>query len=193
LLILALEQENDILNGTCVVLIVTQSGNTGPQTTFDVVLETRPFQRTVDFDAASSQQEVSVNDLYRIPGQGSRKIGPKVAGPIVADSSSQENPWKRFSGREFYMQKRLVVFQPYVELRLSPLDQAAFKKESFNLAVGNNELEVADCSLEIAGFRIRIAFRTEVRSYSGAQILGFADVDDLPVPVPENVDTRSLG
>jgi hypothetical protein len=91
------------------------------------------------------------------------------------------------------MQKRLVVFQPYVELRLSPLDQAAFKKEGFNLAVGNNELEVTDRSLEIAGFWIRIAFRTEVRPYSGAQVLRFADVDDFPVAVPENVDTRSLG
>ena len=81
----------------------------------------------------------------------------------------------------------LVVFEKDIEDRLVLLDEIRFKRESFDLVIGDDEVDVGYASDEIAGPELLRAVGMKVLADTIAKILRFADIDYLGLPVPEEI------
>ena len=86
------------------------------------------------------------------------------------------------------VRKRLVVAKANVEGRPVPLDQVLLEVQGFDLAPGDDHLDVADAPRQLGDRVPDVGRGLEVTTHPRPQRLGLAHVEDLAALVAEDVD-----
>src|SRR5579859_3518620 len=176
----AFKQELYVTHGLLIRLRRGQVLNAGPETAFDVVLQTRPQVVAGEIDLAGRDKKAAMDEIDNPVGQIAGEIGPVIDAAVFAQSARDVNPRKALTQRELDVGISLVVAQKDVEPGLLLLDQVIFQRQGF-FVVGDYDVFDVDC-LPQQRTRFSIGLRhalLEVRTDAGAQVLGLADVDDL--------------
>jgi hypothetical protein len=91
------------------------------------------------------------------------------------------------------MRVRLIVFKQDIETRLVFLDQIGLENESFDLVIDDDELEIRDGFDQSPGLGVLVSARLKILPHAIAEVLGLADIQDLPISILVQVDARSDG
>ena len=80
-------------------------------------------------------------------------------------------------------------------MRLVLLDQVGFERQGLGFAVGDDEFDLAHLAHHQGDARAvaMAAAALEIAAHPGAQQLGFADVEDAVLTVPQQVAARLRG
>jgi hypothetical protein len=72
------------------------------------------------------------------------------------------------------------------------LDEIHFEQQGFELAIGDNDVEIGNFGNHTAVFVGELA-DIEIRAHAIAQRFGFADVQHAPLEILPDIDTRQEG
>jgi hypothetical protein len=126
-----------------------------------------------------------VERLLDRPGSGE---GAKVAGAVPFHAAHDEHFGKVLLPRDLDVGVALVVLEPDVVSRLVSLDQVAFEDEGFELGGGDDKVDVGDAGYEAQGLGALSGRGVKVGADAGAEVHGFADVEDFAPGVLHKVD-----
>jgi len=118
-----------------------------------------------------------------------REERPIVARAILQNAAGHINAGISFIC-ELYVGKRFVVSQQHVETRLVLLDEVVFKRQCFLVVVYLDEIQVSGFGNQTACLSFRQTVVVKIAPYAAANILRFADVNDLSLPVFIKVNAR---
>ncbi len=90
--------------------------------------------------------------------------------------------------RDRDVRERLVVAEPDVERRPVALDEVLLQVERLDLAAGDDDLDVGDPLRQLPDLHAAVARALEVRTHARTQRLRLADVKNIAVGVPEEID-----
>src|SRR5438128_12610092 len=68
-------------------------------------------------------------------------------------------------------------------------DKVGLEHEGLNLIIDNNKLKICDYLNKLPRLWIVISARVEIRPHAVSQVLGLADINDLPSLVFMDIDT----
>ena len=85
-----------------------------------------------------------------------------------------------------------VVFEQDVVARAMLLDEIHFEQQGFELAIGDNDVEIGNFGHHAAVFVGKLA-DIEIGAHAVAQRFGFADVQNAPLEILPDIDAGQEG
>src|SRR4030095_9033910 len=175
---LALQQQIDVPHGLVILLDRAQAVHAGSQAALYVVLQTGPIRFAVDLHSAGTKLKVLVDQVERIPRQRDRQEWSVILRSVLQDCSSDHRTGRAFIC-DLDVRILLVVFEENVKDRFVLLDQILFKRQRFELGIGDDESDVGYAGNEIAGPELACAVGVKVLADAIAKVLSLADIDYL--------------
>ena len=145
----------------------------------DVMEQASAFVAAVDVTIAGQIRKGFAQVAQCFLHDPHRGIRPEVTRPVAHDSSCGFDFWKSVSPANADVGIALVVFELNVESRFVLLDQRFFQDQRLDFALGDEEIDVADCIAHAQGLAVAIGLRREITADAVAQSLCLADIDDL--------------
>ena len=140
-------------------------------------------------EIAGRHLEMAMNEVHQPMRQIARKIRTVVSRPIFLEAARDVHTRVRLGG-QLNVGIRFVVAQQDVVARLVLLDQVVFKRQRLFFVVDLNDLDVPGFADQRAGLDVSQAIVIEVAANAAAQVFGFTNVDDGPVGVLVEIDSR---
>ncbi len=187
---LAVEKHRRAIDGLHVGRPVDQR-DAGRGALVQVVVETDLFVARDALVAFPIRKE-PVQQVERAVGRARRGVRTEVAPTVVDDAASGDDP-RPFLVGDLEVGIRLAVFQHDVVPGLVALDQLVFEDQRLGRGVGADDVEIGDMPHQLAGLRVCVPRRLEVGANPIAQAHRLADVDDVAVRVPHQVDAGGGG
>ena len=125
-----------------------------------------------------------------LPGVAERAIEPDA---LAARLAGDLDSWELFARADLQVGEGLVVFQILVELGADVLDHPRLGEHGGDGVGGFDEVHVADEADPVADAAVVGGLLGEVRAGPRAEVLGLADVDDVPAFVLHQVDAGPGG
>src|SRR5262249_30333857 len=140
----AFQKESHVLDGFLVLVEACEAFDTRPETSVNVVLQTRSWTAPVDLNVAIADEEITFDQLQCLACKTSWKEGTEVSSAVFANPSCDDSTRACLVDGELYIRIRFIVAQEDVVLRLVLLDQIVFKRECFSFGVSDDKLHVLD-------------------------------------------------
>ena len=190
----AFEQQAHVAYGFLILSRRAQPFDTWSKTTLDVILQTGARRLAVDVNVAGAQLKSPIDQVDGFSRQAGRQKGAEVERAVFLNAARNHDLRKGLVNGQLQVRIRLVVFEFVVEARLVLLDEGCFEDQRFNFIVGDNEFNVGDLPHQLARLDIVAELRElaclEILPHPAAQILGLADVENLPGSVFVQVHSR---
>ena len=103
------------------------------------------------------------------------------------------DPRKILVGRDLQIRERLVVLEIAVESGLNVLDEPAFEEEGIDLALGLEEVDVANLAHEVGSAAILLGRLEEVAAGPRAEVFRLAHVDHAAGCILHEIHARGRG
>jgi len=158
----------------------------------DRVLDAGPLELAVDRDRARAQREELAREPERLAHRGGRIEGAVVARAVALDLAGHQEARELLVRGE--LEERVVLVVPEDDVVARPVapDQVGLEHQGLELVVGHDVLEVADLAHERVGLGVARARLLEVGPHAAPQRRRLADVQDLLLGVPVEVDPRPV-
>ncbi len=184
----AFEKELGVLDGVGVELGGGESFDAGAEAAVNVVLEAGAGVVAGKIDLATGDEKAAMDELDDAPGEVAGKVRAVVGGAVLAQAAGHKDFRIAVGEGELDVGIGLVVAEENVEAGMALLDEVVFKGQGFVLVGHEDVVEIDGLAHEGAGLGVGLGGFKEVRADAGAEILGFADVDDLSPGVFVEVD-----
>ena len=121
-----------------------------------------------------------MDEVDEAVGEIAREVGAEIGSAILAQAAGDEDFGVALVEGELDVGVGFVVAQQDVEARLALFDEIVFKRKGLAFVVDDDVVDIDSLTHERTGLAIinLIGFK-EIGADAGAQVLGFADVDDL--------------
>ena len=174
--------------------ISVDGSDTGRRTLLDVSEQARPAGRLMAAIlgiGTGANRKRAQEQIERLPDRIGVCVRPEVLDSLAALAAHHHGPWPFLVGRDGEVREALVVAEPDVEPRLMLLDERVFEHDRGDIVRGDDPLDGC-CG---GDHRLRLEWQIcgKVIRDSLAKRLGFADVQDLPVCVAEQIHPGGVG
>ena len=129
---------------------------------------------------------------HRLAREASGQERSSVEAAVALDVPRDEDPRKRFVGRQLQVRIILVVAQQDVVFRRPLLDQIVFERQRLDHRIGDDDLEPGDFVEQGIGFRVG-SMSAEVIAHPIPQRARLPDVNRVAIRVEVQVDPWLLG
>ena len=188
----AFEEEAGLADGLGVFGGGDEAFDAGAEAAADVVLQAGVGVFAVEVDFAGGDFELAVDEVGEAVGEVAGEVGTEVGGAVFAEAAGDEDAGDAFA-REFDVGVGFVVLEEDVEAGLVLLDEVVFEGEGLFFVFDDDVVEVGGFGDEGTGFGFREAVVGEVVADAGAEVLRFADVDDVAEGVFVEINARQEG
>jgi len=158
----------------------------------DLIEQARPRAALEEWVGTRAQQKRALQrgdgSVHR-PDRGER---PVVTARPAARTAVLEDLRRPVVGGDQNVGKRLVVAQQHVEARTQSLDQVGFKQQRLGLGGGRDEFQRCGRRHHALDARV-VAGGPTVGQNPFADVLGFADVEHVPIAIDHAVDAGRCG
>src|SRR5581483_10067632 len=173
------------------VILLRDVADTGRQAALDVVVEARDPRMAPRLRALTGTvREDAVQHVERLAHLLRVRVRPEVPDTGAVALPFEHHARVLVLHRDGDVWERLVVAEADVERRAVALDEVLLEMELLYLGARDDYLDVRHALRQLADLRTAVGRALEVRSDARAKRLRLAYVQDIPLPVPEEIHAR---
>jgi hypothetical protein len=164
-----------------------------PDAALDVVVEAGPVGAAVVLEVPAGPHRKDAADLaQRAPQDLDVGVRAEIPRAVVLDLAGDRDPRPLFLDAHPDVREALVVLERHVEAGLVLADERRLEQQRFDLAVGEDEVEVGGLDHQLAQPRV-LEVAGQVVADPVAEALGLADVEHGALRVLEQVNPWRRG
>ena len=158
---------------------------------FDLIEQAGARAALIDAIGTGSEQERPLQHIDGTTDGARRREGTEVCALAVSCAAMLHHRRCRVVARDQDIRKRLIVAHQHVEARTEALDKVGFEQKRFGFGADGDEFHRCGRQ-DHARDAICVTGQPDVIRYSGFELAGLADVDDVTVRIEHAINARRL-
>src|SRR5229473_497429 len=132
---------------------------------------------------ARGNEKVTMDQVNNPVRKVGREVGAIVSAAIFPKSAGDIDSRESLAQSELYVRISLIIAQQDVETRLSLLDEIVFERKRFFVVGDDDIVNIHRFAYQGSSFRVLDAAFVKIGSNPAAEVLGFADINNLALGV----------